>query len=44
MNRDDIAGVLATVRLFRGADPALLKRLAQQPRARRQTRPDEPVS
>ncbi len=43
MNRDDIADVLATVRLFRGADPALIKRIAQQPRARRQTRPDEPV-
>ena len=43
MNCDDIAGVLESVRLFRGADPALLKRIAQQPRARRQTRPDEPV-
>ncbi len=43
MNREDIAGVLSSVRLFRGADPALLKRIAQQPRARRQTKPDEPV-
>ena len=43
MNRDDIAGMLSAVRLFRGADPALLKRIAQQPRARRQTRPDELV-
>jgi CRP-like cAMP-binding protein len=43
MNRDDIAGVLGAVRLFRGADPALLKRIAQQPRARRQTKPDEAV-
>ena len=43
MNRDDIAEVLAAVRLFRGADPALLKRIAQQPRAMRRTRPDEPV-
>ncbi len=43
MNREDIAGVLSAVRLFRGADPALIQRIAQQPRARRQTRPDEPV-
>ena len=43
MNREDIAEVLAAVRLFRGADPALIKRIAQQPRARRQTMPDEPV-
>ena len=43
MNREDIADVLAAVRLFRGADPALIKRIAQQPRARRRTGPDEPV-
>ena len=43
MNREDIAEVLAAVRLFRGADPALVKRIAQQPRARRRTGPDEPV-
>ena len=43
MSREDIAGVLTAVRLFRGADPALLTRIAQQPRARRQTRADEPV-
>ncbi len=43
MSREDIAGVLASVRLFRGADPALIQRIAQQPRARRQTKPDEPV-
>ena len=43
MNRENIADVLAAVRLFRGADPALIKRIAQQPRARRQTKPGEPV-
>ncbi len=43
MNREDIADVLAAVRLLRGADPALLNRIAQQPRAWRQTKPDEPV-
>jgi CRP-like cAMP-binding protein len=43
MNREDIAGVLSSVRLFRGADPGLIQRIAQQPRARRQTKPDEPV-
>ena len=43
MNREDVAGVLASLRLFRGADPALLQRIAQQPRARRRTKSDEAV-
>jgi CRP-like cAMP-binding protein len=34
MSRQDIAGTLASVRLFRGADAGFFARVAQQPRAR----------
>ncbi len=41
MSREDIARILESIRLFRGADPAFLQRVAQQPRARRQTAAEE---
>ncbi len=43
MSREDIAQVLETVRLFRGADSALFKQIAQQPRARRPSAANELV-